>query len=127
ECEWAETVVELVPSAELVRFTASGTEASLLALRLARAATGRARVVKLAGHFHGWHDQVSYGTDPPFRGPDTAGVPGVLGPLVTRGRAGRGRGDARPDRAREDPGRRDAGRRRGRPGGADGAPRAARG
>jgi glutamate-1-semialdehyde 2,1-aminomutase len=83
ECEWAETVVELVPSAELVRFTASGTEASLLALRLARAATGRERVVKLAGHFHGWHDQVSFGTDPPFRGPDTAGVPGVLGQVVT--------------------------------------------
>ncbi len=83
ECQWAETVVDLVPSAELVRFTASGTEASLLALRLARAATGRERVVKLAGHFHGWHDQVSFGTDPPFRGPDTAGVPDVLGQVVT--------------------------------------------
>lgn len=83
ECEWAELVVDLVPSAELVRFTASGTEASLLALRLARAATGRERIVKLAGHFHGWHDQVSFGTDPPFRGPDTAGVPGVLGQVVT--------------------------------------------
>jgi glutamate-1-semialdehyde 2,1-aminomutase len=83
ECEWAEAVVDLVPSAEVVRFTASGTEASLLALRLARAATGRGRVVKLAGHFHGWHDQVSFGTDPPFRGPDTAGVPGALGQAVT--------------------------------------------
>jgi glutamate-1-semialdehyde 2,1-aminomutase len=83
ECEWAELVTDLVPSAELVRFTASGTEATLLALRLARAATGRERIVKLAGHFHGWHDQVSFGTDAPFRGPDTAGVPGVLGPVVT--------------------------------------------
>jgi glutamate-1-semialdehyde 2,1-aminomutase len=83
ECEWAEAVVDLVPSAEVVRFTASGTEATLLALRLARAATGRQRVVKLAGHFHGWHDQVSFGTDPPFRGPDTAGVPGALGQEVT--------------------------------------------
>jgi glutamate-1-semialdehyde 2,1-aminomutase len=83
ETEWAEAVVDLVPSAEVVRFTASGTEASLLALRLARAATGRERVVKLAGHFHGWHDQVSFGTDPPFRGPDTAGVPAVLGQVVT--------------------------------------------
>jgi glutamate-1-semialdehyde 2,1-aminomutase len=83
ESEWAEVVVDLVPSAELVRFTASGTEASLLALRLARAATGRQRVVKLAGHFHGWHDQVSFGTDAPFRGPDTAGVPGVLSEVVT--------------------------------------------
>jgi glutamate-1-semialdehyde 2,1-aminomutase len=83
ESEWAEAVVDLVPSAELVRFTASGTEASLLALRLARAATGRQRVVKLAGHFHGWHDQVSFGTDAPFRGPDTAGVPGALSEVVT--------------------------------------------
>jgi glutamate-1-semialdehyde 2,1-aminomutase len=83
ESEWAEAVVDLVPSAELVRFTASGTEASLLALRLARAATGRDRVVKLEGHFHGWHDQVSFGTDPPFRGPDTAGVPRVLSEAVT--------------------------------------------
>jgi glutamate-1-semialdehyde 2,1-aminomutase len=83
ECEWAELVTDLVPSAELVRFTSSGTEATLLALRLARAATGRERVVKLAGHFHGWHDQVSFGTDAPFRGPDTAGVPGVLEQAVT--------------------------------------------
>src|SRR5689334_19106326 len=83
ECEWAELVTGLVPSAELVRFTSSGTEASLLALRLARAATGRERVVKLAGHFHGWHDQVSFGADPPFHGPDTAGVPAVLGQVVT--------------------------------------------
>ena len=83
ECEWAELVTDLVPSAELVRFTSSGTEATLLALRLARAAAGRERVVKLAGHFHGWHDQVSFGTDAPFRGPDTAGVPGVLEQAVT--------------------------------------------
>jgi glutamate-1-semialdehyde 2,1-aminomutase len=83
EAAWAEAVVDLVPSAELVRFTASGTEASLLALRLARAATGRERVVKLAGHFHGWHDQVSFGTDAPFAGPDTAGVPAALGQVVT--------------------------------------------
>ena len=87
EAEWAELIVELVPSAERVRFTSSGTEASLLALRLARAATGRERIVKLAGHFHGWHDQVSFGTDPPFGGPDTAGVPAVLRPLVTVVRA----------------------------------------
>lgn len=83
ESEWAEQVVALVPSAEQVRFTSSGTEASLLALRLARAATGRPRVVKLAGHFHGWHDQVSFGSDAPFSGPDTAGVPAAVAPAVT--------------------------------------------
>jgi glutamate-1-semialdehyde 2,1-aminomutase len=83
EAEWAEAVVDLVPSAEIVRFTASGTEATLLGLRLARAATGRERIVKLAGHFHGWHDQVSFGTDPPFHGPDAAGIPAALGQAVT--------------------------------------------
>jgi glutamate-1-semialdehyde 2,1-aminomutase len=75
ESEWAERVIRLVPSAQRVRFTASGTEASLLALRLARAATGRNRIVKLSGHFHGWHDQVAVGSDPPFDQLDTAGLP----------------------------------------------------
>jgi glutamate-1-semialdehyde 2,1-aminomutase len=74
ESEWAEAVVALVPSASQVAFTASGTEASLLALHLARSATGRQRVVKLAGHFHGWHDHLSFGTNPPFTGPDGAGL-----------------------------------------------------
>ena len=78
ECEWADLVVRLVPSAERVRFTSSGTEASLLALRVARAATGRGTVVKLAGHFHGWHDQMATGSDPPFDQPDTAGLPAAV-------------------------------------------------
>jgi glutamate-1-semialdehyde 2,1-aminomutase len=83
ESEWAEAVIRLVPSAERVRFTSSGTEATLLALRLARAATGRGKVIKLAGHFHGWHDQVAIGTDPPFEGPDTAGLPpGIVSSVV---------------------------------------------
>lgn len=78
ECEWADLVVRLVPSAQRVRFTSSGTEASLLALRVARAATGRGTVVKLAGHFHGWHDQMATGSDPPFDQPDTAGLPAAV-------------------------------------------------
>jgi glutamate-1-semialdehyde 2,1-aminomutase len=77
ESRWAELVVALVPSAEQVRFTSSGTEASLLALRVARAATGRGKIVKLGGHFHGWHDQIAVGSDPPFDQPDTAGLPGA--------------------------------------------------
>ena len=75
ESDWAEAVTRLVPSAERVRFTSSGTEASLLALRLARASTGRHEIVQLAGHFHGWHDQVASGADAPFDQPDTAGLP----------------------------------------------------
>jgi glutamate-1-semialdehyde 2,1-aminomutase len=83
ESDWTELVIRLVPSAELVRFTASGTEATLLALRVARAATGRDRIIKLAGHFHGWHDQVALGADPPFDGPDTAGLPRAITDTVT--------------------------------------------
>lgn len=58
EVEWAEQVLAMVPCAERVRFTSSGTEATMMALRLARAYTGRERVVKLVEHFHGWHDLV---------------------------------------------------------------------
>jgi len=54
----AERIRQLVPSAERVAFTSSGTEAVQLALRLARAATGRHRVLKFEGHYHGWADSV---------------------------------------------------------------------
>ena len=59
EVEWAERIAALVESVAMVRFTASGTEAAMLSLRVARAATGREVVVKLDGHFHGWSDGVS--------------------------------------------------------------------
>lgn len=58
EVEWGEQVLAMVPCGERVRFTSSGTEATMMALRLARAFTGRERVVKLVEHFHGWHDLV---------------------------------------------------------------------
>jgi glutamate-1-semialdehyde 2,1-aminomutase len=82
ESAWAELVIRLVPSAQRVRFTSSGTEASLLALRLARAVTRRNRILKLSGHFHGWHDQVAVGSDPPFDQPDTAGLPSAISGTV---------------------------------------------
>jgi glutamate-1-semialdehyde 2,1-aminomutase len=56
EVELAAAVVERVPSAEMVRMTSSGTEASMSALRLARAATGRDRIAKFAGAYHGHVD-----------------------------------------------------------------------
>jgi glutamate-1-semialdehyde 2,1-aminomutase len=56
EVELAAEVVERVPSAEMVRMTSSGTEASMSALRLARAATGRDKIVKFAGAYHGHAD-----------------------------------------------------------------------
>lgn len=73
EIEWGRWVQKLVPSAERVRFVSSGTEATLMALRLARIFTGRPKVLKFAGHFHGWNDFVIPGADPPF----DAGVPGI--------------------------------------------------
>jgi len=66
EIAWGECVQRLVPSAERVRFTSSGTEATLMALRLARIFTGRPRVLKFAGHFHGWHDFVIPGANAPY-------------------------------------------------------------
>jgi glutamate-1-semialdehyde 2,1-aminomutase len=65
EVEWAEMVRELVPCAGRVRFTNSGTEATLLALRIARAATGKRGVVRFAGHFHGWQDHLAQATPAP--------------------------------------------------------------
>jgi glutamate-1-semialdehyde 2,1-aminomutase len=56
EVELAAEVVDRVPSADMVRMTSSGTEASMSALRLARAATGRDQVVKFAGAYHGHVD-----------------------------------------------------------------------
>lgn len=75
EVEWAELVATLVPSAERVRFTMSGTEATLLALRDARAYTGRSKVIRFAGHFHGWHDYAMVGYQPPFEVPTSIGIP----------------------------------------------------
>ena len=75
ELAWGERVIELVPCAERVRFTSSGTEATMMALRLARAYTGRERVVKLAEHFHGWHDIVVGRQEHDEARPHAVGVP----------------------------------------------------
>ncbi len=85
ELEWGEWIQRLVPSAEQIRFTNSGTEATLMALRVARIATGRTKVIKFMGHFHGWHDALLPAAEPPHDNPDypTPGVTdGVVGDLV---------------------------------------------
>jgi glutamate-1-semialdehyde 2,1-aminomutase len=83
EVRWAEAVLKLIPWAERVRFVGSGTEATMLAIRLARAATGKDIIVKFEGHFHGWHDYATAGVRPPFDRPVSAGVPrGVLDGLL---------------------------------------------
>jgi len=57
-----------------VRFTSSGTEANLMAARLARAHTGRTKLVRFRGHFHGWQDHVAFGVDSHLDGTPTPGV-----------------------------------------------------
>ena len=61
EVEWAELVKQLIPAAEKVRFHSSGTESTLMALRLARGYTGKNKIVKFQSHFHGWHDYMVKG------------------------------------------------------------------
>ena len=72
---WAEQIQKMVPNAQRVRFVNSGTEATMLALRVARAFTGRNRFIRLEGHFHGWHDAVSSGSALPFEKP---GLPAAV-------------------------------------------------
>jgi glutamate-1-semialdehyde 2,1-aminomutase len=73
EVEWAELVRELIPCAERVRFTVTGTEATHLALRVSRAFTGRSKILRFAGHFHGWHDHVSFAP---------GGAPGIISGIL---------------------------------------------
>ncbi len=80
ESEAARLVCEMVPSAERVRFGSSGSEVDQAAMRLARAATGRTKVLKFEGHYHGWFDNVLWSTAPALNaaGPYSAPVP-VIG------------------------------------------------
>jgi glutamate-1-semialdehyde-2,1-aminomutase len=59
ETRLAETLTDIIPSAEQVVLCTSGSEAVALSVRLARAATGRRHVIKVQGGFHGWHDPVA--------------------------------------------------------------------
>ncbi len=78
ETELARLVIELVPSIEKVRFVNSGTEAVMSAIRLARAYTGRTKIIKFEGCYHGHSDYllVKAGSGAATHGiPDSAGVP----------------------------------------------------
>lgn len=72
--ELAERLCETIPCLEQVRFTGSGTEATLHCIRLARAFTGRSKLLKFEGNFHGYHDQVMYSINTPAEqlGPEAA-------------------------------------------------------
>jgi glutamate-1-semialdehyde 2,1-aminomutase len=83
EVAWAEWIMRLVPSAERVRFTSSGTEATLMALRLARALSGKSKIIRFKHHFHGWHDHMTSGFANHFDGTPTTGVlPGIAGNVL---------------------------------------------
>lgn len=74
EIRWGKLIQDLVPSSERIRFTSSGTEANLMALRLARAFTGRSKILRFRQHFHGWQDHVAFGVANHFDGTPTPGV-----------------------------------------------------
>ncbi len=83
EIAWAELIQQTVPCAERVRFTSSGTEATHMAVRLARAYTGRPKIMRFQRHFHGWHDHMAFGVDGHFDGSPTPGVlPEVAAEIV---------------------------------------------
>src|SRR5690606_18636635 len=83
EVDMARTLVELYPGIDTVRFTNSGLEATLLAIRLAMAWTGRPKLAKFEGHYHGGYDQVLISVHPKRRSenrlpsvdPDSRGIP----------------------------------------------------
>lgn len=58
EIEVAEMIQKMVPTAERIRFANTGTEAMMAAVRLARGATGRPKILKFEGHYHGWYDDL---------------------------------------------------------------------
>jgi glutamate-1-semialdehyde 2,1-aminomutase len=72
--ELAQLLCETIPCCERVRFTGSGTEATMHCIRLARAFTGRTKILKFEGNFHGYHDQVMFalGTPADQLGPESA-------------------------------------------------------
>ena len=80
EVRLAERIVAMMPSIEMVRFVSSGTEATMSAIRLARAATGRPRIVKTEGGYHGHGDAFLVSAGSGFATLGIAGSPGVPEP-----------------------------------------------
>ncbi len=74
EVELAEKVVKLVPSADMIRYTNSGTEANMYAVRLARSHTGREKIIKMEGGWHGGYDVLHKSVHAPFNIPESAGL-----------------------------------------------------
>ncbi len=81
----AEALCRRVPSVERVRFCNSGTEATLGALRAAKAFTGRAKILKMAGCYHGSHDQVAVAVSAPYDQVPPGLSPGAIGEVIVGG------------------------------------------
>lgn len=85
---FAKQVVQMIAWADKVRFTLSGAEAVMMALRLARAYTGRDKILKFDGAYHGnsdyslWNKSASSDTNSPVGVPDSAGIPAAIKELV---------------------------------------------
>jgi glutamate-1-semialdehyde 2,1-aminomutase len=92
ELDVAEMIVELCPAVEMVRMACSGTEATMHAIRVARAYTGRELLVKFEGNYHGFHDNTLWSTYAPVEAyghrrssipiPASSGIPRVLGEKI---------------------------------------------
>jgi glutamate-1-semialdehyde 2,1-aminomutase len=90
EVELAERLIGMIPSAERVVFSCTGTEATYHAIRLARGFTGRERIVKFEGNYHGWHDYVAWSHHfaldeaggPPTPVAASAGIPAAIRDLI---------------------------------------------
>ena len=79
EVDWAELIQSLIPCAERVRFVGSGTEATMLAIRIARAYSGKDKILRFEGHYHGWHEFVDLGMAAPYDQPSSLGIlPGTI-------------------------------------------------
>ncbi len=93
EIEVAEKMVKMCPGLEMVRFACSGTEATMHALRVARAYTGREKIIKFEGMYHGFHDYTLWSTYAPVESygnlrnpipvPSSSGIPRPLIELIT--------------------------------------------
>ncbi len=90
EIEVAQKVSACVPNAEMVLFAVTGTEATMEAVRIARAVTGKNKILKFEGAYHGHHDYVLWSLGPysmgleiaPYRLPGNAGIPEAVGKTV---------------------------------------------
>jgi len=93
EIETTEKIIKMCPGVEMVRFACSGTEATMHAIRVARAFTGRERIIKFEGMYHGFQDYTLWSTYAPTEAygnygnpisvPSSSGIPRSLSELVT--------------------------------------------